>query len=143
MQGARGTASSMSGSASSHTDHQHGREPSDTLGQVLSAVCAVHCVATPFVLALLPSLGSVVGGAHPLLFALVLGVAVWAFIPGYRCHRRLEVPALAAGGLTLLGVAAFLFHDRLAVDVGLSLLGAGLMMAAHWKNRQALRTCHG
>jgi len=122
--------------------HQHRRDPQDALGQVLSAVCAVHCVSMPLVLALLPSAGAVVGGAHPVLFGLVLVVALWAFWPGYRCHRRLEVPALAAAGLALLGLAAFLFHDSLPVDTGLSLVGAGLMMTAHWKNRVALRTCH-
>jgi hypothetical protein len=130
-------------SESAHSQpHHHGQEPSDTLGQVLSAVCAVHCVSTPVILALLPSAGAVVGGAHPVLFALVLGVALWAFLPGYRCHHRLAVPALAALGLGLLGVAAFLFHERPWLDTGLSLLGASLMMTAHWKNRVALRTCH-
>ena len=127
--------------ASGHA-HQHGKDPQDALGQVLSAVCAVHCVSTPLVLALLPSAGAVVGGAHPVLFVLVLGVAAWAFVPGYRCHHRLDVVGLAAAGLAFLGIAAFVFHDSLALDTGLSLVGAGLMMTAHWKNRAALRTCH-
>jgi hypothetical protein len=132
----------MTPEAAPQRAHHHGQEPSDTLGQVLSAVCAVHCVATPVVLALLPSAASVLGGAHPVLFALVLGVALWAFLPGYRCHHRLAIPALAAGGLAFLGLAAFLFHELPWLDTGLSLVGAGLMMAAHWMNRSALRTCH-
>jgi MerC mercury resistance protein len=131
----------MSASAHSHP-HLPGRDPSDAVGQVLSAVCAVHCVSTPLVLAALPAAGSMVGGVHPLLFVLVLGVAAWAFLPGYRCHRQRVVPALAAAGLTLLGVAAFAFHGAVLADTGLSLVGASLMMAAHWKNRVALRACH-
>lgn len=119
--------------------HQHhARDPSDVVGQVLSAVCAVHCVATPLVLALLPAAGSVLGGAHPVLFVLVVGVAGWAFVPGYRCHRQLQVPLLAGAGTLLLGTAAFVFHDT-ALDTALSLTGAALMMAAHWRNRVLLK----
>lgn len=122
--------------------HQHQSDPPDTLGQVLSAVCAVHCVTTPFLLGLLPAAGSVLGGAHPVLLVLVVGVAAWAFAPGYRCHRAKHVVGLALGGIAFLSVAALVFHDDLVLDTGLSLLGATLMMAAHWRNRVMLRRAH-
>lgn len=127
-------------SPASTTEHVH--EPSDVVGQVLSAVCAVHCVATPVVLSLLPAAGSVLGGAHPVLFLFVVVVAAWAFVRGYRCHRRLEVPALALTGVLLLGFAAFLLHGELVADSAVSLVGAGFMMAAHARNRTLLRASH-
>jgi hypothetical protein len=122
--------------------HAHQTDPRDTLGQVLSAVCAVHCAATPLVLMLAPAAGSLLGGVHPLLFVFVFAVALWAFIPGYRCHHRAQVLVLAAAGITLLGTAAFLFHDSIALDTGFSVAGASVMMLAHWRNRVLLRTAH-
>ncbi|MEW5740634.1 MAG: MerC domain-containing protein [Myxococcota bacterium] len=122
--------------------HHHESDPPDTLGQVLSAVCAVHCVATPFLLGLIPAAASVLGGAHPVLLVVVIGVAVWAFIPGYRCHRAKHVIGLALGGISFLSLGALVFHDNLALDTGVSLVGATLMMAAHWRNRVMLRRAH-
>ncbi|MCC6335260.1 MAG: MerC domain-containing protein [Myxococcales bacterium] len=128
--------------SSEEPHHHHASDPPDTLGQVLSAVCAVHCVATPFLLGLLPAAASVLGGAHPVLLVVVTGVALWAFIPGYRCHRAKHVLGLALGGIAFLALGALVFHDDLAVDTGLSLVGATLMMTAHWRNRVLLRRAH-
>lgn len=122
--------------------HQPHAEPSDTFGQVLSAVCAVHCVTTPLVMTLAPAATSVFGGAHPVLLGLVIGVALWAFIPGYRCHHSKRVAGLAVTGIVLLSVAAFVLHDNLALETALSLMGASAMMGAHWMNRKLLREAH-
>jgi hypothetical protein len=126
----------------SEQPHHHESDPPDTLGQVLSAVCAIHCVATPFLLGLLPAAASVLGGAHPVLLVGVVGVALWAFIPAYRCHRAKHVLGLAVAGIAFLSVAALVFHDDFALDTGLSLVGATLMMLAHWRNRVMLRRAH-
>lgn len=121
-------------------DHSHPHaEPPDTVGQLLSAVCAVHCVATPLVVVLAPAAASVFGGAHPVLLAMVIGVALWAFIPGYRCHHSKLVAALAVGGITALSVAAFVLHGSLLAESIVSLIGATLMMFAHWQNRKLLQ----
>jgi hypothetical protein len=120
------------------THQHHEKDPSDAVGQVLSAVCAVHCVSTPVILAVMPAAGSALGGAHPVLFFFVVAVGAWAFVPGYRCHHRAQVPLLALAGVALLGLAAFAFHETV-LDTVFSLLGAGFMMAAHWRNRVLLK----
>jgi len=122
-----------------HT-HPHD-DPPDTVGQILSAVCAVHCVTTPLFVALAPGLASVLGGAHPILLVLVIGVAVWSFVPGYRCHHSKQVLGLAFTGVSLLAIAAFAF-DTLLLETTFSILGAGVMMGAHWLNRKLLRDAH-
>lgn len=127
---------------SEHTHSHPHVEPPDTLGQVLSAVCAVHCVTTPLVMTLAPAATSVFGGAHPVLLVLVIGVALWAFIPGYRCHHNLRVVGLAVLGISLLAVAALAFDGNLVLETALSLLGAAVMMGAHWFNRKLLREAH-
>lgn len=121
--------------------HPHG-DPPDTLGQILSAVCAVHCVTTPLFITLGPAFATVFGGAHPILLALVIGVAIWSFVPGYRCHRNLTVVALAAVGVSILAIAAFVLHGNLLMETVVSLVGAAFMMTAHWQNRKLLRHAH-
>lgn len=123
--------------------HQHPEhDTSDTFGQVLSAVCAVHCVSTPLLVTLAPAAASVFGGAHPVLLGLVIVVALWAFVPGYRCHHSRSVLALALTGVTLLAIAAFGLHWSLPLETAVSLAGASVMMAAHWLNRKLLRDAH-
>ena len=121
--------------------HPHA-DPPDTVGQILSAVCAVHCVTMPLFMTLAPAAASVLGGAHPVLLALVIGVAVWSFVPGYRCHHSKLVAGLAFTGISLLALAAFVFHESLPLETGISLVGASVMMIAHWQNRKLLREAH-
>lgn len=121
--------------------HPHA-DPPDTVGQLLSAVCAVHCVTTPLIVTIAPAFGSVLGGAHPVLLALVIGVAVWSFVPGYRCHHSRLVAGLAFTGISLLAIAAFLFQGNLVLETAVSLVGASVMMVAHWQNRKLLREAH-
>ena len=120
--------------------HQHPTGP-DLVGQVLSAICAVHCVVTPIVLALLPAAASFLGGFHPVLLLLVIGVGLWAFVPGYRAHRNVGVLALALLGVTLLAVAALVLHGNLVADTAVSFCGAVVMMTAHWRNRTLQKRC--
>ncbi len=89
---------------------------------------------------MLPSLGVAFGHAHPWLFAAVLAVAVWAFVPAYRHHGDVKVLALAGVGVSLLAVAAFAVEGA-AVETALSLAGAASTLAAHWQNRKRLQTC--
>jgi hypothetical protein len=72
----------------------------------------------------------------------VIGVAVWSFVPGYRCHQSRLVAGLAFAGISLLAIAAFLLHTNLWAETSVSLVGAGLMMTAHWQNRKLLRLAH-
>lgn len=121
--------------------HPHA-DPPDTVGQILSAVCAVHCVTTPLLITMVPAFASVLGGAHPVLLALVIGVAVWSFVPGYRCHHSALVAGLAFTGISLLAIAAFVLHGNLLHETAVSLVGASVMMVAHWQNRKLLREAH-
>jgi MerC mercury resistance protein len=120
--------------------HQHEEKP-DVIGQVLSVACAVHCVSTPIIVTLAPAASSFLGGFHPVLLLGVIAVAAWAFVPGYRCHHSRLVLSLAGGGIACLTLAAFVFADNHAFDAGLSLIGATMMMFAHWHNRKLLK--HG
>lgn len=126
----------------SHAHSHPHAGPSDTVGQVLSAVCAVHCVTTPVFMTVAPAAASVFGGAHPVLLVLVIAVGLWAFVPGYRCHHSKKVVGLAGLGVSLLALAAFVLAGNLLLETAVSIMGASVMMYAHWLNRKLLREAH-
>lgn len=121
--------------------HPHPSTSGDLWGQALSLICLVHCLATPVLLMLAPAMAGFLGGWHPVLLAGVVGTAAWAFIPGYRFHRRKLVLGLAVVGVSLLAIGVTVFHDYFAAETALTVIGAGLMLAAHWKNRLLAKTC--
>ncbi|MEO0513913.1 MAG: MerC domain-containing protein [Planctomycetota bacterium] len=88
----------------------------DRLGIIASLGCAVHCLVAPFLLLLLPSLGSVWShpAAHWILAAFVLplaGIVVWR---GYGLHRKRS--ALVAAGLGMALIFAGLVLPVLPTD---------------------------
>lgn len=119
--------------------HPHRHTPfgglRDVVGWFLSTLCIIHCLATPFVVAAIPAIGSFLGGFHPVILFFVIAVALWSFVPGVRRHGKLDVVAAAVAGTTALAVAALFLEDVPWADIALSLVGAGLMMFAHWRNR--------
>ena len=83
---------------------------SDWLGMVASIACAIHCAVMPFVIASLPALGlSFLADEafHKWMALICFGIALAAFIPGWRKHRRLLPAAIGMIGLTLISGAAF------------------------------------
>jgi hypothetical protein len=135
----------------------------DRFGIVASALCMVHCLATPLLLSVLPSLtpswleSPLV---HQVMGVGVLGVAVSAFVPGYLRHRRAWVPLLAAAGLGLVLFVAYgaaapcclacsqcraevswsdrLYESRSTIE---SLAGCSLLVAAHLSNHRCCYRC--
>ena len=123
-----------------------GRSSWDGLGQLLSTLCVVHCVLLPLALGFLPAATAELleGEAlHQGLVFFVVLCAGMAFIPGWRRHRRVEVPGLAVTGLVLLGVAAFLLPEGVSesLETGLTLGGGVLLAVAHARNRTLCREC--
>jgi cytochrome c biogenesis factor len=122
----------------------------DSLGMVASCVCVAHCVALPVLLPLLAAgaMGSTLGFVsdehfHRMMAAVVIGIAMLAFVPGYRRHRRAAVFAMALSGLTLLLTAAFYSGPWIneSRETALTILGGGMMVTTHWLNRRFCRTC--
>ncbi|MEM1304764.1 MAG: MerC domain-containing protein, partial [Planctomycetota bacterium] len=84
----------------------------DWAGVVASVGCAVHCAAMPFVIAYLPALGlSFLADEafHKWMAAGCFVIALIAFIPGLRQHRRMTPVMIAGVGLLMISVAAFGF----------------------------------
>lgn len=77
----------------------------DRVGATASFLCAIHCAALPFVLAILPLLGLSFLADHTFERGFVLfasSLALFALVNGYRRHHRSLPLRLALPGLTLL-----------------------------------------
>ncbi|QDV12635.1 MerC mercury resistance protein [Rosistilla oblonga] len=82
----------------------------DWIGIVASVACAIHCAAMPFVIAFLPALGlSFLADEafHKWMALACFVIALAAFVPGWRKHRRLTPAVIAFMGITVITSAAF------------------------------------
>jgi hypothetical protein len=77
-----------------------------------SLLCALHCAALPFVLALLPALGLGFLANHGFERAFIACASVLAIVmavAGYRRHRTARAFAFLIPGLALLWLGGFAF----------------------------------
>lgn len=114
--------------------------PLDRLAIAFSGVCAVHCVLIVLAVTTIPLWGLswlTAPHFHEWFLALAVlpsSVALWS---GYRRHRRIEVIAGGIAALGLMATAIALRETGLASESGesaLTLSGAALLAAAHWRN---------
>ena len=85
----------------------------DFAGVTASLACAIHCAAMPLVIAYLPALGlswMAEEGFHQAMAGLCIAIALAAFVPGWRKHRRPSPVLLGAVGLAFLMGAAFIME---------------------------------
>jgi hypothetical protein len=118
----------------------------DRVGIWMSALCVVHCIATPVLISfsavlahLLPAEESV----HRTLATLVAAAGAIALIRGFRVHGRRRILALMALGLGFIFFGAW-FGDHLPAhvwEVLITLTGSTLMIAAHRMNHTFCRDC--
>ncbi len=112
----------------------------DAFGIVLSAVCMLHCLMLPALVAY--GVGGLFVGldtewTHIFLLAIIVPLSGIAFIGGWIRHRRASVLALGVTGVVLLAIAAFVLHPFYGktADVIVTTLGGAMLVVAHWRNR--------
>jgi hypothetical protein len=92
----------------------------DRIGISASLLCAIHCIAAPFMLLLLPAAGSiwVHPAVHWILALLVVPLALWVLFNGYRKHgNRLTLVAATSGALLILaGLISPMLHSDPVVE---------------------------
>jgi len=119
----------------------------DRAAIALSAICIVHCLVVPLLVALLPLAAVALGEAghfHGLMLWLVIPSSFIGFYLGYREHSRAGFGMLGAVGLGLITVAALLGHGQWTswLEASISLLGSLILVRAHWINFQEVRRVH-
>jgi hypothetical protein len=112
----------------------------DTLGMCVAGACAVHCIATPLIVGILPVVGlPLLDPRTEWLFlscSLVLS-SVAVFSGCVRHHRWLPVAMFVGGAATLLASHAVLDDDGTAARAAIA-VGAALVIGAHLLN---IRLC--
>jgi hypothetical protein len=110
------------------------RDRFDRVGIVLSGLCAVHCLATLMVVALLGLGGGLLldPAIHRVGLALAMVVGVVGLGLGFSRHARREPLALGAAGLSLMGMALAFGHGP--QEGALTVAGVALVALAHWRN---------
>ncbi len=88
----------------------------DSLGIIASVICAIHCAATPILLALLPTLTFTEWLAsprfHQIAAVVCVGMVSLAIWPAFRRFRDYSVLSLSTAGLGLLIAAAFFLPEE-------------------------------
>lgn len=111
----------------------------DQVGMIGSAICVIHCLATPLVVGLLSAVGlGFIGGEllHKVLVVPLLGVALLAFWPGYRHHGNKKILSSGAAGVLALLVAVFVLEPFHAHDLATAttVVGSVILIGAHGAN---------
>ncbi len=114
----------------------------DNIGACLSFACAVHCMAAPLLLTVLPltGLGFILAESTELVMvASAGGIAVGSLAWGFRSHRKRRVFLVLGGALMLIIIARLGVSEN--AEVIFTVLGGLLLMGAHLVNRHLCRTC--
>lgn len=117
----------------------------DGAAVALSALCLIHCLALPIMVAGLPFLAQFAEGhLHLQMLVVVLPLSVVALALGFRRHRSVRIVAAGTIGMLTLIIGATVAHTYLglAADRAFTVVGALVLAAAHYFNSiRSRRAC--
>ena len=107
----------------------------DKLAITLSITCAIHCLALPLILLLLPSIAVLQLNNetfHTWLVIIVFPTSVVALFMGCKQHKRYRLLFIGSLGLILLVLAVSLSNEYW--EKALTLVGSALIAGGHYWN---------
>jgi len=115
------------------------RPLADKVAVGLSGLCAIHCLALPFAIALSPAIASLAisdESFHLWMVVAVVPISVFAIGAGFRTHKRASVVLVCVIGLGLITAAALAGHAHLgaAGERAMTLVGALMIAVSHFLN---------
>lgn len=118
----------------------------DNLGIAASVLCLIHCLAMPFLIAILPFLGLKFLDSHEShiwLGSAIIAFALFAIVPGYWKHKRVEILAGMIFGVGLVMIGSFFSHHFALEEVELPVVIAGnlTLVTTHILNMRQVRRC--
>lgn len=117
----------------------------DKAGVAASWACAVHCLALPLLVGVLPLVGLsflLEETTERVFIGVSVVIAVCGLLPAYfREHGKLRSIFLAAAGIGLIILTHFMFEENLIAKILFLIGGALLISAAHLLNRRLCREC--
>ena len=116
----------------------------DSSAVAISALCAIHCLALPLLVVLVPLLGASVFADehfHELLLWVIVPTSVIAVGLARMNHRDTTVLVLVGTGLLILVAGALWAHDHAPawVDPAMSVTGGAILAVGHIRNFRICR----
>ena len=110
------------------------RDRFDRVGILVSGLCALHCVATLVLVAVLGLGGGFLldPALHRIGLALAIVVGAIALGLGISRHGRREPLLIGGVGLSLMSLALIAGHGP--AEAALTIAGVSLVALAHWRN---------
>ena len=118
----------------------------DKTAIAISTLCALHCLFTPLLVVMVPSLStSLLAGElfHKLLVLVVVPLSVFSLFLGCQHHNRHRVLLVGALGIAVLVMTAIWGESLPSHDyeVILTLIGSLIVASAHILNFRLCRAC--
>lgn len=114
----------------------------DNAGACLSFACAIHCLAMPFLIGVLPLIGLgflVSESAEQVIIIAVGSLAIGSLVWGVRHHRSWRAFLILVVALAFLAIARTAAHGSFEIIFH---SGGGILLAsAHLVNRHLCKTC--
>lgn len=110
-----------------------------------SAVCLVHCVGLPLLLAALPALATIVAvpeSFHVWVLAFAVPASGIALLLGYRSHRATLPLLVGCAGLGLLVLGALVLLDG-PLETSVTIVGSLTLAISHVMNWRRRHNQHG
>jgi|TARA_B100000768_G_C11259025_1_gene367854 hypothetical protein len=117
----------------------------DKMAIGLSIACAIHCLAVPVLILMLPSIAALNldnEAFHLWMVVAVIPCSVYALSLGCKEHSRYQFISLGFTGLAMLVLALALGEARIGEsgEKILTVLGASFVAVAHWLNFRLCRS---
>jgi hypothetical protein len=117
----------------------------DYAGIAASALCMVHCLATPLLMMAFPMLGLAHehDTFHDLMLAAISLPVLLALLPGYLRHRDGRVLVLGVLGLGSFLAAVFVVSPLYGetAEAAAAVISGVLLLSAHFRNRRHCSRC--
>lgn len=111
----------------------------DRLAIMLSGLCVVHCLASAVLLAMLSTVGGMLGNPifHEVGLTIAIGLGGIALVRGVMHHGYLMPLAMGSLGLGIMMGALSLPHDGGHAESLWTFIGVGILAFGHDLNRRA------
>jgi hypothetical protein len=115
----------------------------DRFGIGVSGICAIHCLALPALISVLPlwpALASAQEWMHPVFITLLAPIVYFA---ARRGHFEFKITAILISGLMLVIAGWLIGHYWLGfwVETTMTLAGSIILITGHWMNYRHHREC--
>jgi uncharacterized membrane protein len=117
----------------------------DRTGMAASWLCALHCLALPFTVSILPLIGLsflLSENTERVFIGISILIASVSLVPSYfRQHGRIRALALFTSGISLILTSHLLLEESFVFKAIFLLAGGALITTAHFINRRLCLEC--